>query len=120
MALKQRIDETYTRYPFYGSRRRAVHLRREGVLVNRKAVQRHRRAMGIAGIAPGPSTRAPGPDHPVYPYLLRPTTRAYRNHVWGSAITYIRLGMVQSDLTVLNRPSVQNRSCVGVKQPLSL
>ncbi len=90
-ALKHRIDEIYTRYPFYGSRRVAVQLRREGRPLNRKAVQRHMREMGIAGIAPGPHTSTPAPDHPVYPYLLRHTTSAYPNHVWGIDITYIRL-----------------------------
>jgi putative transposase len=55
VALKHRIDEIYTAYPFYGSRRIAVQLRREGQLINRKAVQRHMREMGIAGICPGPN-----------------------------------------------------------------
>ena len=83
VALKHRIDEIYTRYPFYGSRRMAVHLRRDGVALNRKAVQRHMREMGIADLAPGPHTSTATPDHPVYPYLLRHTTSAYPNHVWG-------------------------------------
>ncbi len=91
VALKHRIDGIYTRYPFYGSRRMAVHLRRDGLVLNRKAVQRHMREMGIAGIAPGPHTGTPARDHPVYPYLLRHTTSAYPNHVWGIDITYIRL-----------------------------
>jgi len=37
MAVKHRIDELYTEYPFYGSRRMAASLRREGMVVNRKA-----------------------------------------------------------------------------------
>ncbi len=91
VALTQRIDGIDTRYPFYGSRRMAVHLRRDGLVLNRKAVQRHMREMGIAGIAPGPHTSTPARDHPVYPYLLRHTTSAYPNHVWGIDITSIRL-----------------------------
>ena len=54
VALKNRIDEIYTEHPFYGSRRIAAVLRREGREVNRKAVQRHMREMGIAGVCPGP------------------------------------------------------------------
>jgi len=91
VALKHRIDAIYTAYPFYGSRRVAATLRREGREVNRKAVQRHMREMGIAGISPGPHTSRPHPAHPVYPYLLRHVSAAHPNHVWGIDITYIRL-----------------------------
>lgn len=91
VALKHRIDALYTAYPFYGSRRIAAVLRREGIILNRKAVQRHMREMGIAGIAPGPNTSKRRREHRVYPYLLRHTASAYPNHVWGIDITYIRL-----------------------------
>lgn len=91
VAVKHRIDELYTRHPYYGSRRIAVCLSLEGMNVNRKAVQRHMRQMGIAGIAPGPNTSKRRLDHRVYPYLLRGVASAYPNHVWGVDITYIRL-----------------------------
>ena len=89
--LKHRIDEIYTELPFYGSRRIAAQLGREGMVVNRKAVQRHMREMGIAGIAPGPNLSKPSPEHLIYPYLLRNVTSSYPNHIWGIDITYIRL-----------------------------
>jgi len=95
VALKHRIDELYTVYPFYGSRRITVQLRREGThrvpAINRKAVQRHMREMGIAAICPGPNLSQRNQAHRVYPYLLRQVTAAYPNHVWGVDITYIRL-----------------------------
>ena len=91
VALKHRIDAIYTDYPFYGSRRITVQLRREGTIINRKAVQRHMREMGIAGICPGPNLSQRHLEHRVYPYLLRQVTAAYPNHVWGIDITYIRL-----------------------------
>jgi putative transposase len=91
VALKHRIDEIYTMYPFYGSRRITVHLRREGLLINRKAVQRHMREMGIVAICPGPNLSQRHLEHRIYPYLLRQVTAAYPNHVWGIDITYIRL-----------------------------
>jgi putative transposase len=91
MVLKHRIDAIYTQYPFYGSRRLAAHLRREGVSVNRKAVQRHMREMGIVGICPGPNLSCRAHGEQVYPYLLRNLTCAYPNHVWGIDVTYIRL-----------------------------
>ena len=91
VALKHRIDEIYTAYPFYGSRRITAQLRREGQVINRKAVQRHMREMGIMGICPGPNLSRRNQGHRVYPYLLRQVTASYPNHVWGIDITYIRL-----------------------------
>ena len=91
VALKHRIDAIYTDYPFYGSRRIAVQLQREGLTINRKAVQRHMHEMGIAGICPGPNVSQRNREHLVYPYLLRQVTAAYPNHIWGIDITYIRL-----------------------------
>jgi putative transposase len=91
VALKHRIDELYTAYPFYGSRRILVELRRDAHVINRKAVQRHMREMGIAGIAPGPNLSRREHAHRVYPYLLRGVTASYPDHVWGVDITYIRL-----------------------------
>jgi putative transposase len=52
IALKHRIDEIYTQYPFYGSRRIREQLHRDGWQVNRKAVQRHLREMGLEAIYP--------------------------------------------------------------------
>src|SRR5437764_1426641 len=91
IGLKHRIDEIYTAHPYYGSRRVAAVLRREGQVVNRKALQRHMQEMGLAGIAPGPHTSGRHPPHPVYPYLLRHLKAAYPDHVWGIDITYVRL-----------------------------
>jgi len=91
VVIKHRIDEIYTDYPFYGSRRIAVQLRREGKSINRKAVQRHMRQMGIAGISPGPNLSKREQAHRIYPYLLRHLRSSYPNHVWGIDITYIRL-----------------------------
>jgi putative transposase len=90
VAIKHRIDEIYTQYPFYGSRRITAVLRRD-MAINRKAVQRHMREMGIAGICPGPNLSKRNQEHAVYPYLLRHVTSRYPNHVWGIDITYIRL-----------------------------
>jgi len=91
LALKRRIDEVYTRWPFYGVRRITAYLRQEGVLVNRKAVARHMQEMGIAGLAPGPNLSKRAQAQAVYPYLLRNVRAGYPNHIWGIDITYIRL-----------------------------
>ena len=89
LALMRRIDELHLKYPFYGSRKVADVLRREGREVNRKRVQRLRRLMGLEAMVPKPKTSEPHPEHVVYPYLLRGLTIARVNHVWATDITYI-------------------------------
>jgi putative transposase len=92
VAIKHAIDEIYTAYPFYGSRRITVELRENRKLsVARETVQRYMREMGLTAIYPGPNLSRHDPQHKVYPYLLRHVTAAYPNHVWGIDITYIRL-----------------------------
>jgi putative transposase len=44
--LKHRIDEVYTQYPFYGARKIAAQLHREGRSINRKTVARSMQEMG--------------------------------------------------------------------------
>lgn len=89
--LKHRIDEIFTRYPFYGSRRITAQLRREEWHINRKRVQRCMGEMGLVAVYPGPNLSQPALGHQIYPYLLRNVTASYPNHVWGIDITYIRL-----------------------------
>lgn len=91
VAIKHRIDEIYTKCPFYGSRRISAQLKRDGWSVNRKAVQRHMREMGIEGITPGPNLSRRDQEHRLYPYLLQGVSITRPNQVWGIDITYIRL-----------------------------
>lgn len=91
VALKHRIDEIYTVYPFYGSRRITAQLRREGRQVSRKAVQRHMREMGLSAVYPGPNLSRREGKHGIHPYLLRGISITRPNQVWGIDITYIRL-----------------------------
>jgi len=89
--LKHRIDEIYTQWPHYGSRRITAQLQREGLQVNRKAVMRHMHEMGIMAIFPGPNLSKRARQTNIYPYLLKNVQASYPNHVWGLDITYIRL-----------------------------
>ncbi len=89
--LKHRIDEIYTQLPYYGSRKIAAQLQREGMGINRKTVARYMQEMGIAAIYPGPNLSKRNQKEGVYPYLLRHLSSAYPNHIWGIDITYIRL-----------------------------
>jgi putative transposase len=91
VTTKRRIDEIYTLWPFYGSRKVTVVLNQEGIVISRPTVQSYMREMNIAGIAPGPNTSKAAPEHQIYPYLLRHVSAEYPNHIWGIDITYIRL-----------------------------
>jgi putative transposase len=88
--LKRRIDEIYTEYPFYGSRRITVVLREERP-VTRKTVQAYMQDLGLVALQPRPNLSKPAPNHRVFPYLLRHLPITHPNHVWGVDITYVRL-----------------------------
>jgi putative transposase len=90
LRIKRRIDELYTAYPFYGSRKITAVLGAE-MVINRKAVQRHMREMGLAAICPGPNLSKQALAHRTFPYLLRRLAITHPNHVWGVDITYVRL-----------------------------
>ena len=92
LALMRRIDELFTRWPFFGSRRITAMLRSEGTPINRKRVQRLMRRMAIAALGPKPRTTKPAPGHKIYPYLLRDIAVERPNQVWCADITYIPLG----------------------------
>jgi putative transposase len=89
--LTRVIDEIYTTYPFYGSRKIKAELARRGYRVGRERIQKLMRAMGIEAIYPKPKGSQRHPDHHVYPYLLRGAKMTHPNQVWATDITYIRL-----------------------------
>jgi putative transposase len=91
VALKHRIDEIYTAHCYYGSRRIAAQLRREGQPINQKTVARYMQEMGLAAVYPGPNLSKRAQHAAIYPYLLAHTTASAPNHIWGIDITYIRL-----------------------------
>jgi len=85
------IDRQFTARPFYGSRRMAAWLRRQGHGVNRKRVQRLLGIMGLEAIHPRPRRRGGGPPHRVYPYLRRGVAVERPDQVWSADITYLPL-----------------------------
>jgi putative transposase len=89
LALMRRIDELFLKYPFYGSRQMARHLRREGICIGRHRVRRLMRLMGLAAIYRAPKTSLPHPEHRVYPYLLKGLAIERPDQVWCADITYI-------------------------------
>jgi putative transposase len=66
LRLVRLIDEQYTAYPFYGSRRMARWLTQRGEPVNRNRVQRLMRLMGLEAIYPKPRLSLAGRGHRIY------------------------------------------------------
>jgi len=91
LALMRRIDEQFTKRPFYGVPRMTASLRMMGYGVNPKRVRRLMRVMGLEAIYPKPRLSANGPDHKVYPYLLKEVTVDRPDQAWATDITYVRL-----------------------------
>lgn len=89
LALMRRMDAVSMRYPFYGSRQMARHLRREGVEVGRRRIRRLMGLMGLEAIYRKPRTSVAQPDHHVYPYLLGGLRIDHPDQVWCADITYI-------------------------------
>lgn len=91
LSLMHRIDEIYTKRPFYGVRRITEQLRREQILVNHKRVHGLMQNMGIQGLIPKRNLSKNDSPHIKYPYLLRSVPIVRVNQVWGTDITYIRM-----------------------------
>lgn len=91
LVLMRLIDEQYIKTPFYGSRKMAAFLKRNGHQINRKRVQNLMQQMGLEAIYPKPNLSRSNSCHKIYPYLLRRVKIDRPNQVWATDITYIRL-----------------------------
>jgi putative transposase len=85
------IDEIYTQYPEYGSRRIRIELNVIGHPIGRDLVRSLMRRMGIEAVYPKPNLSKGHPEHKIYPYLLRGVKIERVNQVWSTDITYIRM-----------------------------
>jgi putative transposase len=83
------IDRQYLATPFYGSRKIAACLKKDGQIVNRKRIRRLMRIMGLKAIYRRPRTSPPGKGNKIYPYLLKGLKIDRPNQVWAADITYI-------------------------------
>lgn len=91
LRLMEEIDQIYTKYPFYGSRRIRIELLRKGYQLGRRRVCTLMNKLGLQAIFPKQNLSIPHPEHNVYPYLLRGVSIETVNQVWSTDITYIRL-----------------------------
>jgi putative transposase len=89
LKLMRRIDELHLRWPFYGARRLARQLAKEGFDVGRLHVATLMRRMGIEARYRKPRTSIPAREGAIYPYLLAGVSIERPNQVWSTDITYI-------------------------------
>ena len=96
--LLDAINNIYSDFPSYGSRRIYAQLLRDGFSIGRKFVKKAMKYMGIEALYPKPKTTTANKEHYKYPYLLK-DFRDYAglvviektNQVWSTDITYIKL-----------------------------
>lgn len=89
LVLMRQMDELHLEFPYYGSRKLAAELRRQGVAVGRRHVVTLMRRMGIEAIYRKPRTSLPTRGAQIYPYLLSGLVIERPNQVWCSDITYL-------------------------------
>lgn len=96
--LLDAINNIYSDFPSYGSRRIHAQLLRDGFSIGKKFVKKAMKYMGIEALYPKPKTTTANKEHYKYPYLLK-DFRDYAgrvviektNQVWSTDITYIKL-----------------------------
>ena len=89
LGLMRRIDELHLAMPYYGARKLAAQLQRDGHEVGRKHVATLMRRMGIEALYRRPRTSIPARNATIYPYLLGDLVIERPNQVWASDITYL-------------------------------
>ena len=89
LRLMRRLDELHLMAPFYGARKLAAQLRRDGHDVGRRHVATLMRRMGIEALYRRPRTSIAARDATIYPYLLCGLAIERPNQVWASDITYL-------------------------------
>jgi putative transposase len=98
LRLLNAINDIYSEFPYYGTRRMVTALENMGYNIGRKLVRSMMRYMGIKALYPRPKTTIPNKEHHKYPYLLKEFKNDNNqviidtpNKVWSTDITYIKL-----------------------------
>ena len=94
VALVESVEQLLLRKPFFGYRRIAAQLRREGRTVNAKVVRRILKELGRERTVGQVRIRTTDSSHPHwrYPNLVQGVQPKRPNQVWVADVTYIRLG----------------------------
>jgi len=92
------LNDIYSEFPYYGTRRLVTALANEGFNVGRKLVKSAMEYMGIRAIYPKHKTTQANKEHDKFPYLLKEFKNDNNqvvidtpNKVWATDITYIKL-----------------------------
>ena len=98
LQLLNAINDIYSEFPYYGTRRIVTALKNMGYNIGRKLVKSMMAYMGIKAIYPTKKTTIPNKEHEKYPYLLKQFKNDKiqviidtPNKVWSTDITYIKL-----------------------------
>jgi putative transposase len=87
-----KIDEIFTKSPFYGKRRISAQLNREGINIGVKKVRKLMIKMGLKTLYPKKKFKNSKTQyHKKYPYLLKDVQIKRNNQVWATDITYIKM-----------------------------
>ena len=89
LQLRRRIDQLHLDHPYYGSRRIAKQLAREGFDAGRLHVVTLMRRMGIEALYRKPRTSIPSRRAAIHRYLLSGLKIERPNQVWAADISYI-------------------------------
>jgi len=96
--LLNALNDIYSEFPYYGTRRFVTALNKQGFQVGRKLVATAMKYLGLIAIYPKPRTTIPNKEHDKFPYLLKKFKNGKNqviiekpNQVWSTDITYIKL-----------------------------
>jgi putative transposase len=96
--LLNALNDIYSEFPYYGTRRFVTALNKLGFQVGRKLVASAMKYLGLIAIYPKPRTTIPNKEHDKFPYLLKKFKNDKNqviiekpNQVWSTDITYIKL-----------------------------
>ena len=92
------LNDIYSEFPYYGTRRLVTALENEGFKVGRKLIKSAMQYLGIKALYPKHRTTQPNKEHYKYKYLLKEFKNDKNqviidtpNKVWATDITYIKL-----------------------------
>lgn len=91
LELMRAIDEQYLKTPFYGRRRMAVEMRKQGFFTGEKRVRTAMQLMGLEAIYPKPNLSKSNSQHMKYPYLMKNIVVDHADQAWAADITYLPL-----------------------------